>query len=72
MTTYTDVLAHRGFRAFLWTQFLGAFNDNVCRLVISMVALAAAGATGTAGDSPAAKRSMRLPRCQRTGTGVES
>jgi acyl-[acyl-carrier-protein]-phospholipid O-acyltransferase/long-chain-fatty-acid--[acyl-carrier-protein] ligase len=32
----------------LWTQFLGAFNDNVCRLVISMVALAAAGATGTA------------------------
>ena len=46
--TYTQVLGERGFRAFLWTQFLGAFNDNVCRLVISMVALAAAGATGTA------------------------
>ena len=46
--TYHQVLAQRGFRAFLWTQFLGAFNDNVCRLVISMVALAAAGATGSA------------------------
>ena len=46
--TYTQVLGQRGFQAFLWTQFLGAFNDNVCRLVISMVALAAAGATGTA------------------------
>ena len=46
--TYAQVLGERGFKAFLWTQFLGAFNDNVCRLVISMVALAAAGATGTA------------------------
>ena len=62
MTTYTDVLAHRGFRAFLWTQFLGAFNDNVCRLVISMVALAAAGATGTAGgDLPMVTAVFALP-----------
>ncbi len=60
--TYSDVLAHRGFRAFLWTQFLGAFNDNVCRLVISMVALAAAGATGTAGgDLPRVTAVFAVP-----------
>ncbi len=45
--TYTATLAHRGFRAFLWTQFLGALNDNVCRMVVSMLAVALAAGAGT-------------------------
>lgn len=27
--TYGDTLRHRGLQPFLWTQFLGAFNDNL-------------------------------------------
>src|SRR4029453_5007018 len=46
--TYRDTLRHRGLQPFLWTQFLGAFNDNLFKIVVSMLAvrLVAAGASG--------------------------
>jgi len=37
--TYRDTLAHRGLQPFLWTQFLGAFNDNLFKIVVSMLAV---------------------------------
>jgi len=33
---FTDVLATRGFTPFLTAQFLGAFNDNVFKMVVSL------------------------------------
>ncbi len=35
---YTDTLRDRGFRAFLWTQFLGALNDNLFKMIVSLAA----------------------------------
>src|SRR5436190_20553420 len=40
--TYADTLRHRGLQPFLWTQFLGAFNDNLFKIVVSMLAVHAA------------------------------
>src|SRR5688572_27376905 len=42
--TYGDTLRHRGLQPFLWTQFLGAFNDNLFKIVVSMLAVHAATA----------------------------
>ena len=39
---YRDTLSHRGLQPFLWTQFLGAFNDNLFKIVVSMLAVHAA------------------------------
>ena len=36
---FKDVLKNGGFQAFLWTQFLGAFNDNAYRIVVSLRAV---------------------------------
>lgn len=36
---YKNLLKSLGFQSFLWTQFLGAFNDNVFKIVISMFAV---------------------------------
>lgn len=36
---YIDTLKEPGFFAFFWTQFLGAFNDNFLKIVVSFVAL---------------------------------
>lgn len=36
---FKDVLRNGGFRAFLWTQFLGAFNDNAYRIIVSLRAV---------------------------------
>src|SRR5947208_3193902 len=36
---YRETLTHRGLRPFLWTQFLGAFNDNLFKIVVSMLAV---------------------------------
>jgi len=36
---YIDTLRQPGFFAFFWTQFLGAFNDNFLKIVVSFVAL---------------------------------
>ena len=40
--SYRDTLRHRGLQPFLWTQFLGAFNDNLFKIVVSMLAVHAA------------------------------
>src|SRR5262245_60172945 len=39
--TYRDTLKQPGLQSFLWTQFLGAFNDNLFKIVVSMVAVSA-------------------------------
>src|SRR6266852_823497 len=36
---YRETLKHRGLQPFLWTQFLGAFNDNIFKIVVSMLAV---------------------------------
>src|SRR5215813_12869652 len=36
---FKDVLANKGFLAFLATQFLGAFNDNAYRIIVSLRAV---------------------------------
>lgn len=46
---YKDLLKSLGFQYFLWTQFLGAFNDNVYKIVVSMLAVAAATMGGGSG-----------------------
>ena len=37
--SYRETLAERGLQPFLWTQFLGAFNDNLFKIVVSLVAV---------------------------------
>ena len=39
---YQSTLQIRGLQSFLWTQFLGAFNDNVFKIVVTMLAVHAA------------------------------
>src|SRR6266853_5685875 len=36
---YPALLADGGFQSFLWTQFLGAFNDNVYKMIVSVAAV---------------------------------
>ena len=36
---FSDVLKRGGFPAFLWTQFLGALNDNIYKMAVSLVAV---------------------------------
>lgn len=36
---YKGLLKSFGFQSFLWTQFLGAFNDNAFKIVLSMIAV---------------------------------
>ncbi len=43
---YKDLLKNFGFQSFLWTQFLGAFNDNLFKMVISMFAVNVSGDGG--------------------------
>ena len=45
--TYRDLLKSLGFQSFLWTQFLGAFNDNVYKIVVSMLAVETALHSGS-------------------------
>ena len=40
--TYDELLKNKGFRSFLWTQFLGAFNDSVFKMFVSMTAVSMA------------------------------
>jgi acyl-[acyl-carrier-protein]-phospholipid O-acyltransferase/long-chain-fatty-acid--[acyl-carrier-protein] ligase len=42
---YAPLLADTRFEAFLWAQFLGAFNDNVYKMIVSLMAVRVAGAT---------------------------
>jgi 1-acyl-sn-glycerol-3-phosphate acyltransferase len=43
---YRELLADRSFEAFLWTQLLGAFNDNVFKMIVSVFAVNRAVASG--------------------------
>jgi len=47
-SSYRQTLKRRGLQPFLWTQFLGALNDNVFKIVVSLLAvrLAAGGSGG--------------------------
>src|SRR5579862_4587043 len=36
---YASLLGDGGFQGFLWTQFLGAFNDNVYKMIVSVGAV---------------------------------
>ena len=36
---YGSLLRDHGFQCFLWTQFLGAFNDNVYKMIVSVAAV---------------------------------
>src|SRR5262244_3437039 len=44
---FKQLLHNAGFQSFLWTQFLGAFNDNIYKIIVSMRAVHVAGANGT-------------------------
>lgn len=46
---YRDLLKSGGFQAFLWTQFLGAFNDNFFKMIVSLFAVDAAAGSGGSG-----------------------
>ena len=48
---YRTLLKSPGFESFLWTQFLGAFNDNVYKIVVSMLAVNMAAEAGV-GSGP--------------------
>jgi acyl-[acyl-carrier-protein]-phospholipid O-acyltransferase / long-chain-fatty-acid--[acyl-carrier-protein] ligase len=37
--SYRQTLARTGLQPFLWTQFLGAFNDNLFKIVVSLLAV---------------------------------
>jgi acyl-[acyl-carrier-protein]-phospholipid O-acyltransferase/long-chain-fatty-acid--[acyl-carrier-protein] ligase len=41
--TYRETLSQPGLRGFLATQFLGAFNDNVCKIIVTFPAIKAYG-----------------------------
>ena len=41
--TYQDTLKTPGLQPFLWTQFLGALNDNVLKIIVSFYAMRALG-----------------------------
>src|ERR1700730_15622105 len=47
---FKDLLKNAGFHSFLWTQFLGAFNDNVYKILVSMRAVHVAATTGSGGQ----------------------
>ena len=40
--SYRETVRQPGFQPFLWTQFLGAVNDNLFKIVVSMLAVSAA------------------------------
>jgi len=47
--TYKGILKSFGFQSYLWTQFLGAFNDNLYKMVVSLFAVDAAINSGGGG-----------------------
>ncbi len=44
------LLKDRGFQSFLWTQFLGALNDNLYKIIVSLRAVYVASQTGQGGE----------------------
>src|SRR5258708_8538991 len=47
---FGQLLGNKGFQSFLWTQFLGTFNDNVYKIIVSMRAVHVAAATGSGSE----------------------
>src|SRR6185295_16275510 len=47
---FRQLLKNSGFQSFLWTQFLGAFNDNVYKIIVSMRAVHVAASTGSGSE----------------------
>src|SRR6266849_5759402 len=43
---FRQLVNNRGFQAFLWTQFFGAFNDNIYKMIVSLRAVHVAAGTG--------------------------
>jgi acyl-[acyl-carrier-protein]-phospholipid O-acyltransferase/long-chain-fatty-acid--[acyl-carrier-protein] ligase len=43
---FKDILKNGGFHSFLWTQFLGALNDNLYQTLVLLAAVASGGSTG--------------------------
>jgi len=48
---YANLLTDTRFEAFLWTQFLGAFNDNVYKMIVSLVSVRIAAQSTAGGGS---------------------
>src|SRR5688572_26769438 len=48
--SYGDTLQRKGLHPFLWTQFLGAFNDNLFKIVVSMIAVHMVAAERAGGE----------------------
>ena len=63
--TYRQSLAQPGAHAFLWTQFLGAFNDNIFKIVVSFMAMTALGPV----DGVAFTGAVFILRRRMRGTG---
>src|SRR6202142_2014114 len=47
---FGDLLKNGGFQCFLWTQFLGALNDNIYKMIVSMRAVHVAARTGSGSE----------------------
>lgn len=47
---YRALLADWPFQAFLWTQFLGALNDNIYKMIVSVIAIRIAGRANAGRD----------------------
>lgn len=58
---YSDLFRVRGFQPFVWTQFLGALNDNLFKQVVSLAAVAAAVEGGSTGELSLAQGIFILP-----------
>jgi acyl-[acyl-carrier-protein]-phospholipid O-acyltransferase / long-chain-fatty-acid--[acyl-carrier-protein] ligase len=48
---FKQLLKNLGFQSFLWTQFLGAFNDNIYKMIVSLRAVHLAAASGGGGEA---------------------
>ena len=58
---YQDLFRNRGFQPFVWTQFLGALNDNLYKQIVSFAAVAAAADAGSSGQLSLAQGVFILP-----------
>ena len=49
-SSYKELLKSGGFQSFLWTQFLGAYNDNVYKILVSLLAVEIGARNGKGGE----------------------
>ncbi|HLJ44703.1 MAG TPA: acyl-[ACP]--phospholipid O-acyltransferase [Bryobacteraceae bacterium] len=49
-SSFRELIRNYGFQAFLWTQFLGAFNDNLYKIIVSLRAVHVAAHTGSGSE----------------------